>query len=77
MKLTNGLTGFKKTAVMGVLAIIGFSTNAMAADPAWFTDLNVALAAILVMAGTVISAVIAIHLAPLAWDKIKKILNRG
>ncbi|ARU49405.1 hypothetical protein [Sulfurospirillum diekertiae] len=73
----NGLTNFKKIVAMGALAIVGFSTNAMAADPAWFTDLNTTLAGILVMVGTVISAVIAIRLAPIAWDHIKRVINRA
>lgn len=73
----NGLTNFKKIVAMGALAIVGLSSNAMAADPAWFTDLNTQLAGIAVMAGTVVTAVIAIRLVPLAWEHIKRVVARG
>lgn len=68
--------GSKVVAVgLGVSAL---STFAMAApaDPQWYTDLNLALVAILAMAGTVLGSVITIKLVPIAWDKIKPILSR-
>lgn len=73
----NGLTNFKKIVAVGAASIVGLSSNAMAADPAWFTDLNTQLGAIAIMAGTVVTAVIAIRLVPLAWVHISKIVSRG
>ena len=59
------------------LGLIGLSTNALAADPTWFTDLSTALAAILVMAGTALGGIIAIRLVPMAWEKLKPMVLRG
>lgn len=73
---SNGLTKFSKIVAMGALAIVGLSSNAMAADPAWFTDLNTTLAGILVMVGTALTAVISIRLVPLAWGFVKQVIGR-
>lgn len=69
-------TNFVGTAATVLVGSVLFTTNAMAADPAWYTDLNVALLAIGVMLGTVLGTIISIDLMPLAWDKIKKIVHR-
>ena len=73
---SNGLRKYSKIGAMGALAIVGLSSNAMAADPAWYTDTTTQLIAIGVMVGGVLGYVISIDLAPLAWSKVKRILNR-
>lgn len=77
MKLTNGLTGVKKYVAMGLLAIVGLSSNVMAADPAYVTDLLTELGAIKVMVGSIIGAVVAIYLVPIAWGFIKRVIGRS
>lgn len=77
MKLTNGLTGVQKYVAMGALAVACLSSNAMAADPQYVTDLTTELAAIKVMVGTIIGAIVAIYLVPIAWGFIQKVLNRS
>lgn len=74
---SNGLTKFSKIVAMGAVAIVGLSSNAMAADPAWYTDLTTQLTSINGMVFAVLGSVIAISLAPLAWGYVKKVLNRG
>lgn len=74
---SNGLTKFGKIVAMGFVAVAGLSSNAMAADPAWFTDTTTQLAAILVMVGTALGAKIAIELVPLAWGFVKRVIGRG
>ena len=53
------------------------SVGAFAADPAWYTDLTTQLTSINTMVVTVLSTVIAIALAPLAWTYVKRVLSRG
>lgn len=74
---SNGLTKFSKIVAMGALAIVGLSSNAMAADPTWYTDVNTALTAIVAMIGGVIATLVSIFIAPIAWSKIKYVLQRG
>lgn len=74
---SNGLTKFSKIVAMGAVAIVGLSSNAMAADPAWFTDLTTQLSGIQIMVLAVLASVISISLAPLAWGFVKKVLHRG
>ena len=76
MKLTNGLTGVKKYVAMGSLAVVGLSSNAMAVDPQYATDLITELASIKIMIGAIIGAIVAIHLVPIAWGFIKKAIGR-
>lgn len=69
----------KKFSTLALGLFVGLTTlasNAFAADPAWFTDLNTNLAGILVMAGTALTAVISIKLVPLAWGFVKQVLSR-
>lgn len=77
MKLKNGLTGLQKYVAMGALAIVCLSSNAMAADPAWLTLLTTELTAIQGYVVGVISAIVAIQIAPLAWNFIKRVIGRG
>lgn len=77
LEKSNGFTKFSKIVAMGAVAIVGLSSNAMAADPAWYTDLNTQLTSINGMVLAVLGSVIAIALAPLAWGFVKKVLNRG
>lgn len=73
---SNGLTKFSKIVAMGALAVAGLSSNVMAADPAWYTDLTTQLTSIQGMVSAALATVIAIALSPIAWDKVKKVLNR-
>lgn len=77
MKLTNGLTGVKKYVAMGTLAVVGLSSNAMAAEPAWLTLLTTELTAIQGYVIGIIGAVVAIYIAPLAWNFIKRVIGRS
>lgn len=76
MKLKNGLTGVQKYVAMGALAVVGLSSNAMAVDPQYVTDLMTELGAIKIMVATIIGAIVAIHLVPIAWGFIKKVIGR-
>lgn len=70
----------KKFSTLGLGLFVGLTTlasNAMAADPAWYTDLITELGSTKTMVFGVLSAVIAISLAPLAWGYVRKVLNRG
>ncbi|WP_041956865.1 hypothetical protein [Sulfurospirillum arsenophilum] len=70
----------KKISTLGLGLFVGLTTlasNAMAADPAWFTDLTTQLTGIQVMVLAVLGSVIAISLAPLAWGFVRKVLHRG
>lgn len=62
-------------AVLG--SLVALSSNVMAADPTWFTDLTTSMTAISVMAGTALAAVITVKLVPLAWRYIAPIIGRG
>lgn len=77
MKLKNGLTGVKKYVAMGALAVVGLSSNAMAADPTWLTTLTTELSSIQTMVGTVVGAIVAIAVVPLAWNFVKRVVSRG
>lgn len=77
MKLTNGLTNFKKIVAMGTLAVVGASSNVMAAEDAWVTALNTKLAEVQATVGAIVAAVVAIYLVPLAWGFVKRVLARG
>lgn len=76
MKLKNGLTGVQKYVAMGALAVVCLSSNVMAEEDAWFTALNTKLTSVQAMVGTVIGAIVAIYLVPIAWGFIKKALGR-
>jgi hypothetical protein len=67
---------FKFLSMVG-LSVLGLASNALAVDPAWFTDAMTQFSAIEVMVGTVITAVVAIKIAPIVWHYIKPILFRG
>lgn len=74
---SNGLTNFKKIVAMGALAIVGLSSNAMAADPEWFTAVTTELGGIPTMITAILITLVAIFIAPIAWGKIKYVLQRG
>ncbi|AFL68268.1 hypothetical protein [Sulfurospirillum barnesii] len=60
---------------LGITALV--AVGAFAADEPWYTDLTTQLTSIKGMVITVISAVIAISLAPLGWAYVKRVINRG
>jgi len=67
--------GIVKVAVVGsILATMAFATTTTA--PVWYTDLTTQLTSIAGYVLAVLGSVISIRLAPLAWDKIKMVLNR-
>lgn len=59
------------------VALTALSTNALAEDPQWFTDLSTEIGDIGLMAGTALGAVIGVKLVPLAWRYIAPIIGRG
>ncbi|WP_324170970.1 hypothetical protein [Sulfurimonas sp.] len=58
------------------LVLASASTMALAADPAWYTTMMTTLTWIGASVGAVLSIVIGIRLAPLAWIHIKRVLYR-
>lgn len=77
MKLENGLTGLQKFVAMVFVTVVGLSSNAMAAEPAWLTLLTTELTAIQGYVIGIIGAVVAIYIAPLAWNFIKRVIGRS
>lgn len=77
MKLSNGISGVKKVVATGAVAIVGVSSNAVAADPAWMTTLTTELTGIQAMTVTIIGAIVAIAVVPLAWNYVKRVISRG
>ena len=70
----------KKFSTLGLGLFVGLTTlasNAMAADPAWFTTVTTELGNIPTMIGTVIVAAVGIYMAPIAWSKIKYAIGRA
>ena len=74
---SNGLTKFGKIVAMGFVAVAGLSSNAMAADPAWLTQVTTELGAIPTMIGAIIVTAVSIYMAPIAWSKIKHAIGRS
>ncbi|MBN1839675.1 MAG: hypothetical protein JW802_06495 [Campylobacterales bacterium] len=60
---------------LGITALV--AVGAFAADEPWYTDLTTQLTSIKGMVVTVVGAVIAIALAPLAWRYVQRVLERG
>lgn len=69
---TNKAPLFTKVAMGVALA----STMVLADDPTWYTELNTTLSWIAIAVGSVLTTVIAIRLAPLAWIHIKRVIYR-
>lgn len=64
--------------LMKYLGIAGlFSVSAFAADPAWYTDLTTQLGTIQTMVAATLGLVITIALSPLAWNYVRRVINRG
>jgi len=74
---SNGLTNFKKIVAMGTVAIVGLSSNAMAADPTWFTTVTDSLSSVPTMIEAIIVVGVSIYMAPIAWGKIKHAIGRA
>ncbi|WP_263833723.1 hypothetical protein [Sulfurospirillum oryzae] len=70
-------SGVSSKVATGVVVASVLSTGAFAADPTWLTDVNTALVAIVAMIGGVITSLVAIFIAPITWNKIKQVLQRG
>ena len=69
----------KNIAKSGVVVLAGLalaSTQALAVDPAWYTELQTQLTWIGASVVTVLGVVVGIRLAPLAWTHIKSVLYR-
>ena len=64
--------GLIKVVVVGSI----LATMSFAADPTWYTDLTTQLTNISTYVLAVLGSIISIRLAPLAWDKIKYVINR-
>jgi hypothetical protein len=65
--------GLVKVAVVGSIFVGSMFASS---DPQWYTDLTSQLTSIAGYVLAVLGTVIGIRLAPLAWDKIKIVLNR-
>ena len=64
-----------RVLVAGVGIALG-TTNALAVDPAWYTELQTQLTWIGASVVTVLGVVVGIRLAPLAWTHIRSVLYR-
>lgn len=69
--------GNKVALAVGTVIMVGAPNRVMAADDAWFTALTDKLTSVQTMVGTVVAAVVAIALVPIAWGFIKKAIGRG
>jgi hypothetical protein len=58
------------------VAVATVSSMALADDPTWYTELQTTLSWIATAVLAVLSVVIGIRLAPLAWVHIKRVLYR-
>jgi len=66
-----------KYLAIGSLFVAGaFAAATPGVAPVWYTDLTTQLTSIAGYVLAVLGSVISIRLAPLAWDKIKMVLNR-